>query len=165
MKKILTIVLAFAMIACMSINTFAAEVPDSKKEGEIPVTASSYSTYEYSIPATIEFTRQTPTPITVTITECDVLESDSLVFFLRKLALDGGITLQHTTKEDVTAKVEFYENQNMQTKLTASHNGISSAGLYVGKTFTLYGILDADAPRGEYSGILYFTLYLNSASE
>ncbi len=158
MKKILTIVLTLAMIACMSINAFAAEVPNSSKEGEIPVTGFSYSTYEFSIPANVHFEKDVATPFKIHIVSCNKLDSETLVFVLDNINDNDGITLNHTTKEDVTANVSLYLDNKLTMKITKTSNDMALTN--TGYGLTVYGVLDSNATAGEYTGIINFRFYL-----
>ncbi len=160
MKKILTIVLALAMIACMSVNVFATPIPNSTQEGSLEVTARSYGTYEYNIPSSLGFSKTSAMPIIVTITDCDLAGYETLFFSLEQLDEEGEITVNNDYKDGVTAKLEFYSDSEMQNKLTQTNNSVSTSTVDIGTTLSIYGKLSADAPAGDYRGVLYFSLHL-----
>ncbi len=160
MKKILTIVLTLAMIACMSVNVFATPIQNTTQEGSLEVTATSYGTYEYDIPSSLGFSKTSATAITVTVTDCDLAGYETLVFSLEQLDEEGEITVNNDYKEGVTAKIEFYSDSEMKNKLTQTNNSVSASNVAIDTTLKIYGKLSADAPAGDYRGVLYFSLHL-----
>lgn len=169
MKKFFGMLLILAMISCTAIPAFAASEPQFGS-GSTNVTAYSYGSFEYSIPASAHFEKNMGNECKITIMNADLLETDSVIITVSNINEAGGVTLKHTTKEDVTANLYFYTDSNYGIRVRGdiseplftipfeNLDGFSSHDFYVN------ALLDEDAKAGQYSGVIYFDLSIVSNS-
>lgn len=93
MKKIISMIIALAFIASISVTAFAAEDMYAGN-GETQIQAHVYSRYSISIPATIDLRNGDMGE--VTISDADIEDDYSVKVFLTNATSPNGITLTHT---------------------------------------------------------------------
>lgn len=160
MKKIITIILALAMICTMSITAFAAN-EQSWGYAEMTATAYSYSTFEYSIPETCNFDMNSGKDCWVNIVSYDLDTNYAINFKIGNLTADGTIEMTHQTKEGVTAGLEIYKADGErytnvdEPLISVSYEELESNP---NRKFSFSALLSQDAKAGQYSGVIQFNI-------
>ena len=160
MKKILALVLSLVLMLGTATTAFAADEP-YQGMGETQVTAYSYGTFYFSIPETVEFTKMVNSECKIQIGEYDIDTTDAICVSIGNLNSDGCITLNHNTKEDVTANLMIYKNHDMTNQYTDSASPLFTISYdelessYYDE-YTFYAQLDPNAKAGYYSGVIQF---------
>ena len=163
MKKILSLVLSLVLMLGCTTTAFAASEPEQHSH-YMTATAYSYGTFDYGIPETTNFDKYGGNECTVYLSSVDIDTMDSIILTVTNGNANGGITLNHASKEGVTANLYFYSDSSCTEKLkcdgasplyTFTYEYLNSNNY---PSFTFYGLLDEEATAGSYSGIVEFNI-------
>ena len=160
MKKIIALVLSLAMVACMSITAFAASEPPQYQQ-DMNVTAISYSTFNYSIPETLEVYSEY-TEFQLSISNCDVAEGYGIEFHMMNGKGNGVLELTNTKDETKKADVQFF-NANKETIPYGDIAVITSSDIESNNNVKVAyaSLLNGDStPAGTYTGVVNFSVNL-----
>ena len=168
MKKILALVLSLVLMMGTATTAFAAN-DQYYGTGYMEATAYSYGTCEFEIPATTDFSSMNVGGCTVRITSWDIDTTDTIIIMIDNANEGGGVTLNHNTKEDVTAELFIYRDSNLQDKYTNDYANPLWSFPYedleqlAHPEFTFYGRLDDNARAGGYTGTIQFAFIISDA--
>ena len=164
MKKIFALVLSVVMILCCSVTAFAYE-DTYAGSGELEVTGHIYSSYNITIPATINIK---DTPICeVTVNDGYIEEGYSLDVFVTNLNDSGFLSLKHVTDQYASAECSVlrYEGDSTVTVTTPNEPIVSftasdfpsgtSCVKYFGLEMSQWGT------PGDYTGIMKYSFSCN----
>lgn len=144
----------------MSVSAFAASEPPQYQQ-DMNVTAISYSTFNYSIPETLEVYSEY-TEFQLSISNCDVAEGFGIEFHMMNGKGNGVLELTNTKDETKKADVQFF-NENKESipygdiavfTSTDIANNNNSKKAYA-------SLLNGDStPAGTYTGTVNFYVML-----
>lgn len=160
MKKILALVLALVLMLGCTTTAFAASEPQQGM-AEMEVTAYSYGSFFFSIPETIDFTNMVNNRCIITIGEYDLDTLDYICISIGNLNNNGCITMNHNTKEGITADLMIFKDYEMQNQYIEPSQPlikVSYADLEsnVSDQYDFYAKLSENAKAGGYTGTIQF---------
>ncbi len=159
MKKLIAIILTLAMVSAMSVTAFAASDPQTNNTQDMTVTATSYSTFVYSIPETLEVT-SAKTSFTVGITNYDLADGYSIQFTTYQGNTDKLFTMTNNADNTKTANLQLFDDSaafvDGDILATFSKSDLDGGT----NTKTLYaGFADnQNIPAGTYTGVVSFRI-------
>lgn len=166
MKKVLALVLSVLMIASFSTTAFAAETEDAYAgSGELQVTGHVYSSYNITIPATINI-QDTPM-CEVAVNDGYIEEGYSLDVYVTNLNDSGLLSLKHITDPyaSTDCSVLRYEGDSTVNVTTPNDPIVSftaadfPSGTSCVKYFGL--VISQWGTPGDYTGIMKYSFSCN----
>lgn len=161
MKKIIALVLSLAMVACMSITAFAASEPPQYFQ-DMNVTATSYSTFNYSIPETLEIFSEY-TEFQLCVNNADMEAGYGIAFHIMNGTSSYTVELTNTKDDSKKAEIRFYDSdKNMISSPDIAVYTSSELEVLNPSPKLLYaGFANGEnVPAGTYTGIVNFSVNL-----
>lgn len=138
MKKILSIILAFAMVGCMSIPTFAAS--STNGEGSFNVNYSIQSSYSILIPEEVTLNQQNY----MTAELLNITQSEQLKV--------------HVTNLNANKKLELTDEYGNTLEVSISNDGHIATFTDSMTSDIAYWAMDEGGKAGYYTGVIEFTI-------
>ena len=161
MKKIIALVLSLAMVACMSITAFAASEPPQYFQ-DMTVTATSYSTFFYSIPETLEIFSEY-TGFEVGVSYADMEDGFGIAFHIMNMTSGNTIELTNTKDDTKKAEIRFYDSDKnaIGSPDIAVYTSSELEVLNPSPKLVYAGFANGEnVPAGKYTGIVNFSVNL-----
>lgn len=161
MKKIIALVLSLVMVACMSLTAFAASEPPQYIQ-DMNVTATSYSTFNYYIPETLEIFSEY-TEFQLSVSNADMEAGYGITFYIMNMTANNTIELTSVKDNDKKAEIRFYDSdKNMIASPDIAVYTSTELDMLYPSPKTLYaGFVDGDnVSAGTYTGIVNFSVNL-----
>lgn len=155
MKKIFALLFSAAMLATMSITAFAAETDGSAGSGQSEVLAHVYSSYNITIPATIDLRNGNESY--VEISNANIEDGYTVKVFCSNTDVNG-IRLYHDTKENTSITCSIFNSNGEMCDATTPMAVFTSSDISEGtgaKNITLEP--ETTGVPGNYSGTLEYT--------
>ena len=160
MKKVIALALSLVMVFAMSLTAFAAsDFPQYQQD--MPVSAISYSTFNYYIPETLEIFSEF-TEFQLGIDNCDMADGYGVAFHIMNCKNEGTIELTNTKDDTKKAEIRFYDSDK---NIINSSDIVVFASSEIAQNTnrrTLYaGFANGEnVPAGTYTGIVNFSVNL-----
>lgn len=138
MKKILSIILAFAMVGCMSIPAFAAS--STNGEGSFNVNYSIQSSYSILIPEEVTLNQQNY----MTAELLNITQSEQLKV--------------HVTNLNANKKLELTDEYGNTLEVSISNDGHIATFTDNMTSDIAYWAMDEGGKAGYYTGVIEFTI-------
>lgn len=138
MKKILSILLAFAMVGCMSIPAFAAS--STNCEGSFSVNYSIQSSYSVYIPEEVTLNQQNY----MTAELLNITQSEQLKV--------------HVTNLNANKKLELTDEYGNTLEVSISNDGHIATFTDSMTSDIAYWAMDEGGKAGYYTGVIEFTI-------
>lgn len=152
MKKIISLLLCFTLLLSLSTTAFAYD-GNYTGYGESELTAYSYSSFNVTIPSTIDLTYGGGQ---VMVSNADLDSGYQVVIVVTNLNANGRIDMTHKTKSGVTSEC-ILDNVSIDSPILAT---IKDTDIMDGYGYAdFFGQMVDGASAGSYSGTMKYNIY------